>query len=654
MKTLIFSVLLFVSIFGIKAQNIEINRLDPEGNKLNSDLKTATTDTIKIKIFGAQASKYFYTNRTLAMYYFEEALKIAERIKDKKRIFKLNHSIAILYQDLGYDKSDKGETSKAKEYQLKGLEVAMKNEDTYMTIAICNNLGNIYNISGDLTKALDYDLKALRLSENLGDQKQLAITNSNLGILYLEMKDSIKSLVYFNNALNIFIKMKDSVAMAIMCDDIAEVYSITQEIDKQFEYARKAFDIRKKIRDTLYISYSYSNMAAAYIRKKRYATAIEFYLKALELHTKMESKQFIADDYLGMAVTYKFSKEYNKAIEVLDKGFAIVKAVDDKKTELFSYGLYSEIYELEGNFKKALEYNKLKSTLNDSIYNKDKNKKIAELQTQYETEEKEKEIDHLTQQTKIQQLEISRNQYLILGLGSLALLIIAFAFLFSRQRKLKANQTKMEVEQKLFRSQMNPHFIFNSLIAIQNYVYKHQPAEVAKYISSFAKLMRMILENYRNEFVTIEKEIDTLKYYLELQQLRFQDKFDFSIEVDPKIDIESVSIPPMLSQPFIENSIEHGIMNKQDGKGIITLKFIQQDKMIQLIIEDNGIGMENANKMKTQQGSKHTSLATTITQERLIILNKKSKRKFSLEIKDKKNDESGSEGTLVIITMPEA
>jgi sensor histidine kinase YesM len=201
---------------------------------------------------------------------------------------------------------------------------------------------------------------------------------------------------------------------------------------------------------------------------------------------------------------------------------------------------------------------------------------------------------------------------------------------------------------------MNPHFIFNSLIAIQNYVYKHKPAEVAGYIANFAKLMRMTLENSRNETITIEKEINMLKYYMELQQLRFPGKFDFEMNVDEKIDTGSILIPPMLSQPFIENAIEHGIMNKTGGAGKITVEFIQGEDTIEMQIVDNGVGRDGAKRNSAFQEAKHQSLATTITQERLDLLNKKGKHKASLDIVDLKNDHDQAVGTKVVIIIPES
>ncbi|HYG40110.1 MAG TPA: histidine kinase, partial [Cytophagales bacterium] len=191
------------------------------------------------------------------------------------------------------------------------------------------------------------------------------------------------------------------------------------------------------------------------------------------------------------------------------------------------------------------------------------------------------------------------------------------------EKALKNSQRNLELEQKLLRSQMNPHFIFNSLTSIQNYIYKEKPELAASYLGKFAKLMRLILENSRQEYIPFSKEIETLQLYLELQKVRFADKFDFQIVIDPLIDQDEVSIPPMFAQPFIENSLEHGIVHKSE-QGQIKISFSLQDDYILFEVEDNGIGRAKAAQINKALKTGHHSYATTITEERLALIHEKS------------------------------
>ncbi|MBI5217414.1 MAG: histidine kinase [Bacteroidia bacterium] len=273
------------------------------------------------------------------------------------------------------------------------------------------------------------------------------------------------------------------------------------------------------------------------------------------------------------------------------------------------------------------------------------------METKYQTEKKEKEITMLKKEKEIQLLKLNRSRFITGAITSIFILILVIAILLIRQYRQRVHHSATELKQKLLRTQMNPHFIFNSLIAIQSYMYKNKPEDAGKYLSSFAKLTRLILENSNYEYVALEKEIATLNYYMELQELRFENKFKYCIEIDPRINTETMAVPPMLAQPFIENAIEHGLKNNSD-KGNILIKYQKADDFILFEVEDNGCGLK-LNKIygeeKKRQDRPH---AISITQERLSNLNRKKKQKITLNITNI-NDLSGNiSGTKVLFYIP--
>ena len=196
-----------------------------------------------------------------------------------------------------------------------------------------------------------------------------------------------------------------------------------------------------------------------------------------------------------------------------------------------------------------------------------------------------------------------------------------------RQFRYKNKEREILLEQKLLRSQMNPHFIFNSLQAIQNFILKHNEKDAVKYLGSFASIARSVLENSRLELIPLRKEVSLLGNYLQLQKLRFGNKFDYDIQVDEQMDLDDISIPPMLSQPFIENALEHGMGNISEG-GMINVSFWVKDNCLLMEIKDNGNGI---NSEKSREKS-HTSLATTITKERIELMNRKKNSKIMFSI----------------------
>lgn len=223
------------------------------------------------------------------------------------------------------------------------------------------------------------------------------------------------------------------------------------------------------------------------------------------------------------------------------------------------------------------------------------------------------------------------------------------AYLLAYIKQLKSDRRNVELEQKLLISQMNPHFIFNSLTAIQSFMYGSNPEEAGNYLSSFSRLVRLILESSRSQYIPIKQEIQTLKLYLMLQKLRFPDKFEYDIDVDPIINNGDFSVPPLLAQPFIENSIEHGILKLQ-GKGMIKVSFLLRDDLVNITVEDNGIGIDKSIEINEKKRLTHTSHATSITRERIKNISKSRRDDCGVFITDLSCE--GKQGTRVQLIFP--
>ncbi len=243
----------------------------------------------------------------------------------------------------------------------------------------------------------------------------------------------------------------------------------------------------------------------------------------------------------------------------------------------------------------------------------------------------------------------------IVGFVNIVFLVIILTligvviFLYLSKRRLKLRLYK--IEQQLILSQINPHFLFNSLAAIQSYIFRNDPLQAGKYLSTFAKLVRLIIESSRQELISIENEIKTLRLYFDLQTLRFEEKFDFKIEVDDTLDIDELTIPPFLAQPFIENSIEHGFIHLS-GMGIITIRYIKQNDSIVVEIEDNGIGIDESKINHLRSGRSHQTLATEITSERIKKIYQINRIRIKMEIIDLNSIDSSKQGSIVRFIIP--
>lgn len=242
----------------------------------------------------------------------------------------------------------------------------------------------------------------------------------------------------------------------------------------------------------------------------------------------------------------------------------------------------------------------------------------------------------------------------LLGLLLIALFIRLRVNRIRRESAIKTERLEMEksilqLEQKALQLQMNPHFIFNVLNSIQSLITKKDEKTARYFLAKFSKLMRAILENSRETKITLEQEIETLQNYLTIEQFSRGDSFDFEIEIDSRLDVDEIMIPPMLLQPFVENAIIHGVGQVAEG-GKIKLEFIQKYGTLECIVTDNGPGLEKARARKSQQEHTHKSAALEVTQERLDILNAGIKNR-SLEITDLNKEDSELTGTKVVLRL---
>jgi hypothetical protein len=318
--------------------------------------------------------------------------------------------------------------------------------------------------------------------------------------------------------------------------------------------------------------------------------------------------------------------------------------VSDQKESL--KGLY-RIARQKENWKEALVYHEKYNLIKDSLQNIDLQERLTNLETRYQTEKKEQQIELLNSENRLKNSRIKYQNLAIWGGGIFFLILSAFAFFIVRQKRNQQLSKQNEIEQKLLRSQMNPHFIFNSLGAIQSFMMKNDGRKAAFYLSSFSSLMRSILKNSREESITLLEEKQTIENYLQLHQLRLGDKFSFNIDISEDLDADNTFLPPMLVQPFVENAILHGI-EKLEENGLVSVTFNKDGKYLIINVEDNGPGIEHDTE---GQNIKHISYALQIFKERVANLMKSQGIEISHTISNKGLANVKNTGTLVTVKL---
>ena len=210
----------------------------------------------------------------------------------------------------------------------------------------------------------------------------------------------------------------------------------------------------------------------------------------------------------------------------------------------------------------------------------------------------------------------------------------------------------IELEAKALRAQMNPHFIFNCLNSIKSLIQEDEKDKSVNYLTTFSKLIRTLFNNADKKEINLYDEIETCKLYLQLEAMRFDTKFSFAVNVDNSIDLKSIQVPALIIQPFIENAIWHGIVPRNSG-GHVSLNVFRKDAIIEIVVDDNGIGRESSRQNKSVAGLTHQSKGVNLTQSRLELNNLLQQRQANLESIDKKDENGMATGTTVIITIKE-
>ncbi len=474
---------------------------------------------------------------------------------------------------------------------------------------------------------------------------------NGVGHVLIELKNYKESIKYYQRSLEINRKLDNRPGIAHSINNIGNVYYYWEKYEEAFGYYEQAL---AKFNETGYkmgSAITLHNMGLVAEAMGDREKALEYFKEDLALHREIDHPAGIAESLNDIGELYIELGEFEKGEACLNQSLAMARKIQLQDVIYQNYFALSKLYEARGRDEEALIAYKKYVDCRDSVVNVETHDQVFSMQSAFEQEKIEKQISLLEKENELNALKIRQSQIMSFVIFGLSFLVFLSIFFLYRFYKLRTDKRMLILEQKLLRSQMNPHFIFNSLINIQGYILKKDPGNANRFIANFARLIRNILEYSRFEYVSVQKEIDTITNYLELQKLRFDDTFDYVIEIDENINTETMNIPPMLAQPFIENAIEHGIKPKED-KGHITIRFGSAGDMVRLEVEDDGIGREKARQIEKQTKQYHKSLATSITRERLGMMNRKRKQKIQLDIVDLKGPSGEVIGTKVMFEIP--
>jgi len=644
-----------------------------------------------ISLYSKGLISFYLNNYDQALELFEQSAKIAENEHDEKT-HAMNLSMIGYYYELKSNYND------ALKYYTHALEIRKKISNQLGTGKSLDNIGNIYQYLGEYTRSLDYYNEAYEIFSSISDQQGMADVLNNKGIIYYYLAHYEKAIELFLQSYRLKEKLHDARGMANSTNNIASMYQLLGDLPNALIYYEKTLEIQKDHGFMLPIAVTSGNLGTVYAEMKQYDKALEYYKSAFQNYTALENRRGIAttlsnmgnvyaikgddkeslyyylealkyqeeiDDKQETAVTlrrigelYISLKKYVKAKYYIIKGRQIAQQIDFKNEVAEASFSLSRLFYLTGDADSAYQVLLMAQALQDSIFNKEKQIQITELQTRFETYEKDNEIKLLKQQGEIQKLEYQRQKdFVYLSVLLILFLSISGTLLFlyyrSRQKQKQAllEVANKDIAQRLLLMQMNPHFLYNALGSVKNTIHNNDAQKASDMVSRFARLMRANLENCRKRNITLMEEINSLRDYLDIEQTRLKSAFEYEINMDPDLETGAVFLPPMLIQPLLENSILHGIRHL-NGKGRIKVGFYRKGDFLNCVIEDNGVGRKRASEIESKPEGAGKSYGTSLIKERIELLNLNSDIQSRFSIEDVTDHKGEVAGTRVKLEVP--
>lgn len=545
-----------------------------------------------------------------------------------------------------------------KQYDLaiSAYKISLQNTET-ATIQL--KLAKTYFNNNDFENSL---LIYKELNEKSLSNFEKTLWFEGLGDVYVMMKDFSKAIKAYDEGLKVAKKHVIASKITDLNSKLAQVYSDQGQIDKAKTYFSNSLILAEKENRTRAVE-EQVKVAEFNALNADYENEILLRKQAIEGIETIERDSIVANESpitsqkqnYKIGTAYLLNNDVSNAIPYFEKSIAEAARKEDLDVKLDATRKLSEAHFRSGNTEKGIEINNDYKNVVDQLYAKKVqeisqaarfSKNIAEQQNRITSLESDRalskskyELTH--ERNKSQQVII----YSLLG-GLILLLITGYLmFKYIKQQRFANNLLAL----KSLRSQMNPHFIFNALNSVNSFIATNDERTANKYLSDFSNLMRSVLENSEEDFIPLKKEIELLNLYTKLEHFRFQDKFDYSIDVDETIDVDDFQIPPMLLQPYIENAVWHGLRYKAE-KGHLNINIQSKSKEeITITISDDGIGRERSKALKTEHQKKHNSKGMNNIKKRVAILNDMYKDKVDVQIDDFQDADDA--GTKVVVTL---
>lgn len=564
-------------------------------------------------------------------------------------VYALN-SLGIIYRDIS-------NYEKALETHQKAYQLAELVNNIELEVNSLNMIGVVYRRMDAIKPALDFHKKALDIANKVEKPSQtlkasIAVSQNSMGNIYLTLKQYDLAIKEFEKSLIIEKQLNNRLGLAINYQNLGYADEAKGELELALKNYKRSLDYNNQIDSEVGRVICYNSIGQVYIKQKKYTDAKIIIEEGLKKAIKLNDQFYIASAYINLGWTQMEMNSLKEAEQNLKKGLTTAENYNLKSAIVEASIKLSELYNKTGDYKAAMTYYKNAIELEKTIFNERNMQYVSDIIIKYENEAKNKEIQALSSENEIVKSKLERNQkifwFTLLGLLIIAGLVLAF----NRNQQLKQEKQILTLEQDMLRSQMNPHFIFNSLNSIKLYIINNEKENAVYYLNKFSKLIRKILIASTEKEMTLEDELDTMKLYMNIENIRFSNEIDFQVEVDPSINTSNIRVPSLILQPFLENALWHGLSSKEDNKEILLKVTKPSEDFVTIIITDNGVGRKESSRINSNKILKRKSVGIAITKARLANFSKGYTSDYKIEIEDLYDSNGVASGTKVIVNIP--
>ena len=537
------------------------------------------------------------------------------------------------------------------------LEVAKTANNLELKVFSLNMLSVVYRRMDAIKTALDYAQEAIELAETVeepseGLKRSINVSLNGIGNIYLTLKQYTIAIEKFKKSLILEQSLNNKLGLAINNQNIGECYEELGQLDLALNYYRKSLAFNEGLDNEMGRILCNNSISQVYIKQNKLEQALHILEPTLKKAIALGDKFITSVVYINLGWDLMELGQFDESEKNLLEGIDLATKHDLRAFQALGYKFLSDLYFKKDDFKKSLEYYKKSKIIEEEVTNETNVRYVNDILFKYDTEKKNNQIETLARENELVRLKLKKNENTILVSTLLLALCALILYILYRQYQLKNEKKLLTLEQSMLRSQMNPHFLFNSLNSIKLYIINNEKKNAVYYLNKFSKLVRKILEASSLKEISLAEELETIELYMNIENIRFSNEINFDISIEDGIDTHAIKIPSLILQPFLENAIWHGLSSKEGDKSIHINVKKENDYFTSISISDNGIGRKAAEIIKENKVLKRKSIGIDITKERLANFSKDYENSFDFEIKDLYDENNNSSGTKIVIHIP--